>query len=113
MNMLSNWQRFLRWATSSSMCDGFCALHGDARSLEAPAKKPSTKKGRGVMFKKGQEVVRILNISGVETAVIAKIAWVKKGVVTLEEWDTKHDAKTGHEINGQGLGHVRIIPFDE
>jgi hypothetical protein len=63
-------------------------------------------------FKKGQRVVRVLRCAGVETAVIVSVESVKKGVVTVEGYNTKHDAKTGAELEPSGMGDVRLIVLE-
>lgn len=61
------------------------------------------------MFKKGQRVVRVLSCGGIETAVICEVTSCKKGVVMVDDYSTKHDAKTGREVEPSGLGSVRLI----
>lgn len=51
------------------------------------------------MFKKGDKVVKVLNVMGIETATLATVASVKKGVVLCEGSGMSYNDKTGMEIN--------------
>ena len=51
-------------------------------------------------MKKGETVVKILDIGGSECAVIGRVTEVKKGVVAFEDDDSlRYDARTGREID--------------
>lgn len=64
------------------------------------------------MFKRGQQVVRVLRLAGVETAVLTYVESVRKGVVTVRDYETRHDAKTGAELAPSGMGSVRLIALE-
>lgn len=50
-------------------------------------------------FKRGQKVVKVIDVYGSKTATVQTVEKVKSGVVSLEDSSLKFDAKTGHEID--------------
>jgi len=65
-------------------------------------------------FKKGQKVVKLFSIAGIETASIVTIAKVSKGFVHCEGDDhLKYDAKNGGEHDPIILGaYSRLVPLE-
>jgi len=65
------------------------------------------------MFKRGQQVVEILNGAGFETASIHTVARVSRGRVQLEESDRWFDQNTGRDTEPGAFGFsTRIVPLE-
>lgn len=67
------------------------------------------------MFKKGQKVVKIINVKGSKSATVAEVASVKKGVVKLVDSYADYNAETGSEIDAPmaAMGiYSEIVKFD-
>lgn len=64
-------------------------------------------------FKKGQKVVKAIDIHGAMTATIQTISKVSKGVIALDGSSLKFDANTGREIDPAFFQfHCYLVPFD-
>jgi hypothetical protein len=61
------------------------------------------------IFKKGDEVVQILSLAGVETACLGTVISVKKGVATVEDCSFRFCAKTGRCLDGEP---VRLVVLE-
>ncbi len=67
------------------------------------------------MFKKGQKVVKIINVKGIKSATVAEVESVKKKVVRLVDAHSEYNAETGAEIEAPmaSMGiYSEIIMFD-
>lgn len=65
-------------------------------------------------MKKNEKVVRIIRIMGHETATVATVESVKKGVIRLVDSDAKYDAEFLSEIDPPISGcSSRLVPFDD
>lgn len=68
------------------------------------------------MFKKGDKVVKVIDVKGHKSATVEEIASVKKGVVSLVDSGLKYDNTTGHEVDSAFVGmgiSSQIIKFDD
>jgi len=66
-----------------------------------------------VTFKKGQKVVKVIDIYGTKTATIQTISKISKGVIALDDSTLKFDAETGREIDPAfAQFHCYLVSFD-
>jgi hypothetical protein len=65
--------------------------------------------------KKGDQIVKVLTIMGLETAVLKVVESVKRGVVRCEgDEHLKYDADTGREIDPVIPGcSSRLVPLEK
>lgn len=66
---------------------------------------------------KGQLVVKVLRVMGVETATIERVESVKSGVVRLVDSSLKFSASTLHEVDQApgfgGAASCKLVWFDD
>lgn len=68
------------------------------------------------MFKKGDKLIRIIDVHGIMSATIETVEFVKKGVVCLEDSNLTYSNENGSEIDpgfpaGSGIRSF-LVMFD-